>query len=195
MAEVKIIVKSFLWRKNDIYNTSPNVVLIRDGGKNTVVDPGMNREILIDSLKKENLRPEDIDYVVLTHYHLDHSLLTGIFENAIVFDDTEYYNFNGEIIHHKGIVFDTNIQIIKTPGHDAYHCSPMVDTEKGKICIAGDVFFWEDKQEQKTDRESLMNLPDPYMKDKEKLLESRKKILENADYIIPGHGEMFKVSK
>ena len=29
----------------------------------------------------------------------------------------------------------------------------------------------------------------------EKLIESRKKLLENADYIIPGHGKMFKVKR
>jgi glyoxylase-like metal-dependent hydrolase (beta-lactamase superfamily II) len=40
-----------------------------------------------------------------------------------------------------------------------------------------------------------MNHRDPYVKDKEKLKESRKKILEIADYVIPGHGKMFKVEK
>jgi hypothetical protein len=40
-----------------------------------------------------------------------------------------------------------------------------------------------------------MNLKDPYVKNEKDLKESRKKVLEIADYIIPGHGKMFKVQK
>jgi len=31
-----------------------------------------------------------------------------------------------------------------------------------------------------------------FLADKDQLIESRKKILEIADWIIPGHGKMFK---
>jgi len=40
-----------------------------------------------------------------------------------------------------------------------------------------------------------MNRKDPFVKDKVALMNSRKKLLEIADYIIPGHGKMFKVEK
>ncbi|HUW21053.1 MAG TPA: hypothetical protein VMW41_00110, partial [Candidatus Bathyarchaeia archaeon] len=60
---------------------------------------------------------------------------------------------------------------------------------------AGDVFWWVDDEEQKIDKENLMIHQDPYMKNKEELRESRKKLLKIADYIIPGHGEMFKIEK
>ena len=40
-----------------------------------------------------------------------------------------------------------------------------------------------------------MNKEDDYANDMEKLKESRKKALEIADYIIPGHGKKFKVEK
>ena len=33
------------------------------------------------------------------------------------------------------------------------------------------------------------------MKNRKQLLTSRKKVLEIADYIIPGHGKMFKVKR
>jgi hypothetical protein len=42
---------------------------------------------------------------------------------------------------------------------------------------------------------SLMERKDPYVKNESQLIESRKKILKIADYIIPGHGKMFKVKK
>ena len=69
----------------------------------------------------------------------------------------------------------------------------MNTEDKGKIAIVGDVFWWEDDEEHKTDFESLMNHKDPYVKNEEQLKQSRKRVLELADYIIPGHGEMFKV--
>ncbi|NTW14989.1 MAG: hypothetical protein HGA38_01310 [Candidatus Moranbacteria bacterium] len=47
--------------------------------------------------------------------------------------------------------------------------------------------------EQKTDRESLLVLEYPYVKDPEALLESRKRVLAEADYIVPGHGAAFRV--
>ena len=52
-----------------------------------------------------------------------------------------------------------------------------------------------DKYEQKTDKDVLMKHEDPYVKNKEELTNSRKKVLEIADYIIPGHGKMFKFEK
>jgi len=38
-----------------------------------------------------------------------------------------------------------------------------------------------------------MKHEDPYMKDRGKLVKNRNKILEVADYVIPGYGKIFKV--
>jgi glyoxylase-like metal-dependent hydrolase (beta-lactamase superfamily II) len=65
----------------------------------------------------------------------------------------------------------------------------------GKVVVVGDIFWWTEKGEPKKDFESLINLEDPYVKDEKALKESRKKILEVADWIIPGHGKMFKNQK
>ncbi|PIO04116.1 hypothetical protein COT48_02060 [Candidatus Woesearchaeota archaeon CG08_land_8_20_14_0_20_47_9] len=71
-----------------------------------------------------------------------------------------------------------------------------METDKlGKVAVAGDVFWWADKQKQKTDRDSLMSLKDPYVKDREELMKGRKKLLEVAAYIIPGHGKAFWVRR
>ena len=48
-------------------------------------------------------------------------------------------------------------------------------------------------EKQQTDKESLLNLNDPYMKDKDALHKSREKILKIAAYIVPGHGKPFKI--
>ena len=58
------------------------------------------------------------------------------------------------------------------------------------VVVAGDVFWWVDGEEQIIDIER----PDQHFaSDPAKLIESRKKVLEIADYIIPGHGTMMKV--
>ena len=196
MAEVKILIEGYAREENNSEFASSTVVLIKEGNFNIIVDTGMNRKLLLDALRKENLSTGDIDYVVLTHYHLDHSLLAGIFENAKVLDNGEIYFWDGKIESHDGKVPGTDIEIIKTPGHDMLHCSVLVKTEEfGKVAIVADVFWWRDDEEQKTDYESLMKHEDPYVKNKEDLMNSRKKILELADYVIPGHGPIFKVKK
>ena len=196
MAEVKVLIQGYAREEEDSESASSTTTLIKESELNIIVDPGMNRELLLEALKKENLSPRDINYVILTHYHLDHSLLAGIFENARVMDNEDIYSFNGKIKRHDNRVPGTDIKIIKTPGHDMFHCSVLVKTKEfGQVAIVSDVFWWSDEEEQKTDKESLMNHEDPYVKNKEELMKSRKKVLEIADYIIPGHGKMFKVEK
>jgi glyoxylase-like metal-dependent hydrolase (beta-lactamase superfamily II) len=196
MAEVKILIEGYAKKENGNEFASSTTTLIHENGLNIIVDPGSNRKLLIEALKKEHLSSLDINYVILTHSHLDHSLLSGIFENAKILDDGSIYSWDGKIEDHEGKVPGTDIEIIKTPGHDMFHCSILVKTKKfGRVAIAADVFWWSDEEEQKNDMESLMNHKDPYVKNKEQLSSSRKKILEIADYVIPGHGKMFKVEK
>ncbi len=194
MAEIKVLIEGYAKEENGAEFASSTTTLIREGDLNIIIDPGMDRKRLLGSLAKERLKPEDINFVIVTHTHLDHSLLAGIFENAKVLDNSDVYSFDGKIGKHEGRIPNTDIEIIKTPGHDQFHCSVLVKTNKlGKVIVAGDVFWWENGQEQKTDKESLMKYKDPYVKNEEELMNSRKKILEVADYIIPGHGKMFKV--
>jgi len=196
MAEIKILIKGYVKERGGKEFASSTTTLIRENGLNIIVDPGMNRKLLLASLKKQGLPVSDINYVILTHNHLDHSLLSGIFEKAKIFDQVDIFSWDGKIASHNGKIPGTAIKIIKTPGHDMFHCSVLVQTKKfGKVVIAGDVFWWADDEKQKTDKESLMKHKDPYVKNKEQLLESRKKILKIADYIIPGHGKMFKIGK
>ncbi len=196
MAEVKVLIDGYAREENGTELATSTTTLIKDNKLNIIVDPGMNRDLLLNKLDEEDLSVNDINFVVLTHYHLDHSLLTGIFDNAKVLDNTDIYSFDGMIKSHGGKIPETEIEIIKTPGHDAFHCSVIVNDEKlGEVVIAGDVFWWKDKEEIKIDKESLINHEDSYVKDEGKLNESREKILEIADYIIPEHGRMFKVER
>jgi glyoxylase-like metal-dependent hydrolase (beta-lactamase superfamily II) len=155
----------------------------------------MDKKRLLEALEKENLAPKDIDYVILTHMHPDHIILTAIFENAKVVDIENVFTYDGKITPHDGKVPETNIELIETPGHEQCECSVVTDTDEGKVVIASDLFWWTDDKEQKKDTESLMNLKDPYMAEEKLLKESRKSVIEIADFIIPGHVKMFKVEK
>ena len=196
MAEIKILVEGYVKNENDNEYASSTTVLLKENGKIVIVDPGMDRRLLMNALKKQNISTKAVDYVILTHSHSDHSLLSGVFENAKILDDSDIYQWDGKISSHNGKVPGTTIEIIKTPGHDMFHCSVLVQTnEYGKVAIVGDVFWWKDDQKQETDDKSLVKRDDPYVKNLKELTESRKTVLELADYIIPGHGKMFKVKK
>ena len=193
MAEIKILIQGYVKEKGGQEFASSTATLIQENKLNIIVDPGMNRKLLLTSLKKQGLAVSDINYVILTHNHLDHSLLAGIFEKAKIFDQVDIFSWDGKIASHNGKIPGTAIKIIKTPGHDMFHCSVLVQTKKfGKVVIAGDVFWWLDEERQKIDKKSLLRHKDLYVKNQKQLLESRKKILKIADYIIPGHGKMFK---
>jgi len=194
MAEVKILIEGYAKKITDGWIASSTVSLIKSNGKNIIVDPGCNRIKLLNELKKENLETRDINYVLLTHDHTDHILLAGIFEKAKVLTTEEIYDGDVQIIHNNKIP-DIDVKIISTPGHARSHISFLVKTEKGNILIAGDLWWWTDNEEQKTDYNSLIEKDDPYVRDKDILIKTRKKILKIADYIIPGHGKMFKVEK
>jgi len=191
MAEVKILIKGYAKKTKDGWMASPSTVLIRDSGLNILADPGSNKKLLLKKLAEEKLKPEDIDMIFLTHYHLDHSLNIRLFPDCDVLDGNEI-NKDDKILSYSGKIPNTNVKVIETPGHSVEHASLLVETEIGKIVVAGDVFWWTDNEKQVVD----INRPDQaHSCDMKKLIESRKKILEIANYIIPGYGKMFKVEK
>ncbi len=73
---------------NHVYSKIESTTsLILIGERRIVVDPGSkySREKLMKGLNGLGLRPEDIDTVVLTHYHLDHVANYDMFRNAQFF--------------------------------------------------------------------------------------------------------------
>lgn len=192
MAEIKVLIEGYAKETENGWVANSSVVFIKSNRKNIIVDPGFDREKLLNALRKEGLKISDIDFVFLTHGHIDHSLLAGIFEDAKIIDELCVYQ-KDIIIQHNGIIPGTDIKVIRTPEHMEEHCSLIVNTEKGIYAVAGDVFWWLENEKQEVDINKLDG--DPEHMDMKKLIASRKKLLELADYIIPGHGKMFKVEK
>lgn len=196
MTKVKVLVEGYAKQTENGWVASATVCLITtEKNQKIITDPGCNREKLLESLNKENLKTGDIDYVFHSHRHPDHTLLAGIFENAkhVTFDMGLMYE-NDKIAAFDKNIFDEEIEIINTPGHVNEHIALLIKTPESKIAIAGDVIWWLDSEPQvfdlhQYDHSQAIDL------DMETLIKSRQKLLDWADYIIPGHGKMFKVEK
>lgn len=194
MAKLKVLVEGYAKKVDRGWLASSTAVLVKSNGKNIIADPGCNREKLLKALKTENLKPPGIDFVFLSHGHVDHALLAGIFENAsIVTFENLMYKKDMQLKFNKRVL-GSDTCVVETPGHTAEHCSLAVKTDAGIYVIAGDVFWWAEGEEQKAD---INKTDDAHPKElnMDKLIESRKRILEIADYVIPGHGKTFKVKK
>ncbi|MFH0805017.1 MAG: MBL fold metallo-hydrolase, partial [Patescibacteria group bacterium] len=181
MATVNILVQGYATSGDSGERASSTAVLVRDRDATVVVDPGLARERLMTSLAKLEVRPEDVQFVLLTHHHPDHALGAGWFPQAKIIDCRDVFD-GDRISQHDGFVPGTELAIMHTPGHSAEHCSLAVPTQQGMVVIAGDVFWWEDGEGQTLD----VTKPDPYAVSQQQLQESREKVLKLADIIIPG---------
>lgn len=190
-AEVKILVQGYTnvdsVAETGAEKTCPTITLIRDGELAMVVDPGVldSQQILVDALAKEGLKVEDIDVVCLTHSHIDHYRNIGMFPGA---KTLEYYGvWDKTSVENWSENFTPNIQILYTPGHAFTGITLMVRTIEGAVAICGDVFWKENYPEKPED--------DAFASEPSKLKKSRQMVLSMADWIIPGHGGIYKSEK
>ena len=195
MNKVKVLVEGYAHPNSDgSYTASPTCTLVESNGKKFLVDPATNKELLLVALKKEKLAEKDLSFIYLTHYHPDHWLNVRLFPNLDVYDGDTCWRGDTEFFH-QGNLPDVDVEIVKTSGHATEHSSLLVKTGDGMICICTDVFWWEDGKQKSDNVEDLLSLEDPFANDKEALSVSRKLVLSKADFIIPGHGRMFKIKK
>lgn len=190
-AEVKILIQGFTNAdsvgETGEERTQPTITLVRDEGLIIVVDPGVmrNRQMMIDALAKEDLKLEDVNMVFITHSHIDHYRNVGMFPNAKVLDF--YGLWDEDTVEEWNESFTTNIQILRTPGHDYTGLTFFVNTAVGVVAICGDIFWRDNYPERPQD--------DEFASDSDKLAESRKEVLKMADWIVPGHGGMYRSEK
>jgi glyoxylase-like metal-dependent hydrolase (beta-lactamase superfamily II) len=198
MAEVKVLIEGqFVYDEGRGTKTGCTVTLIKSN-KTILVDTGsfLDKERLLNGLKKEGVMPEDIDIVFLTHIHLDHVVNISLFRNSLIlckyrggeYPGQTHYPKTGRMIRTELLdktMIAQDVELILTPGHSDDMVSLIVDTPEGKVVIAGDALpseEWADMELQ----------PSPAVVDVEIFNRSRRKILQVADYIVPGHGKMFK---
>ena len=159
------------------------VALVKSKDVIIIVDPGMVSENvnLEEHIEKAGVKLKDVTHVFISHHHPDHTVRIGMFPNATVVDFWGSYQHDLWEDHGDLYELASGVKIIRTPGHTAEDASLVVDAEDGTYVFTH--VWWNEKMEPEID---------PLAEDHTKLLESRKKIMEIADYIIPGHGSMFK---
>ena len=141
-------------------------------------DPVMTEDQwCVNAIKKAGCSAEDIDYVILSHLHLDHAGGVGHFPNAryIVqrdelhfayvpdpymkgayirkdFDkDVDWFILNGWIDDKFDLFNDGSIQIYFTPGHTPGHQSVLVNLpDSGPMFFAADACYTSDNLENGT---------------------------------------------
>lgn len=164
------------------------------GPQNIIVDTmsAWDGPKLKAALENYKLTPADINWVICTHGHSDHIGCNYLFQNAkhvvgFCYSHKDFY-YEHDFASGKELVIDVGLKIIPTPGHTLQDVTVIVESpHKGVIAITGDLF------ERKEDLEDD-GIWRAAGSDSEVLQEeNRKRILEMARWIVPGHGPMFEV--
>lgn len=165
-------IKSNIWQFT-FEQFGSNVYLIKLNEKNILIDTSssINKSELIANLEELKLSPKDIDIIILTHHHPDHTGGLLPFRKLKIYGSPK--DFGENLLNIKKLNIP-EFQIIETPGHS-----------KGSFCIlyedvlfSGDTIFHHGGI-------GRMDLPGGSEKDMKNSLEKLKKI--NFKILCPGH--------
>ena len=169
--------------------TSSSSVLIRTPEHNIVVDTGstfMGAGIKI-SFKQIGIFRDDVDIVVLTHNHPDHTGNVKMFPKAkvLVHEGEEPYK-GAEVVKDDVYEICKGVKMVHTPGHTPGSCSVFVTSDREYV-ITGDACPLKDNYAKM--------VPPALNYDADLALSSLKMIVDKADVIIPGHEGPFFTRK
>lgn len=160
--------------------------LIRTDDRTIVVDVSTKflRPALKTSFRELGIFPKDVDTVVLTHCHSDHT------ENLDLFPNAEIYVHSGAPedlkFRHKTVEGDMQlckgVKLVHTPGHTKDSMSVFVEADR-RYAVVGDAIPLEANY--------LKKVPPALNYDKDLAMQSIKSIVRFADVIVPGHGFPF----
>lgn len=162
-------------------------------------------QTLEEGLAKFNIKPADIDKVIVTHLHWDHIELARTLVNAkFVVQEEElrvardpelagegyvqelFEGLDFEVV--KGDVQITEgIKVLLTPGHTAGGQSVVVDTEKGNAVLPGFCCIRENFEPSEEIRKKVPFIVPGVHMDVPQSRESMQKVIETADIIVPLH--------
>jgi glyoxylase-like metal-dependent hydrolase (beta-lactamase superfamily II) len=157
-----------------------------------IVDTGgpSERSLVVALLAHHGLRPEQIDYVVCTHGHTDYVGNNNLFPRATFFsgrDQSTGDAFNTLDFARGPIAIASRTQLVATPGHTSEDISVLVHTARGVVAIVGDLF--EDATD--SDGETWVAVS----RDPDQQRRGRAAMLALADFIVPGHGDIFSTAR
>jgi len=180
---------SLLREGDEVKDARSSVTLVDSGKKRIVVDTGLLGEdgVITDALAARGLSPTDIDFVVNTHLHIDHCGCNLLFRQSAFYADKK----ENPPVHFRhaedGRELVPGVKFLSTPGHTEGSVSVVVEVDGKTYAIVGDAIPTVENYETMT--------PPAINIDKRLAMESMKRILKVADYVIPGHGAMFEVGR
>jgi glyoxylase-like metal-dependent hydrolase (beta-lactamase superfamily II) len=187
MVKLDILAVGNLERDDDgnILQAHSTSTLIRSGDRLIVVDTSSRylRPALKNSFRELGVFMKDVDTVILTHSHSDHTENLDLFPNANV-----YLHAGGEEVpfKHETVTEDMEIaegvRLVHTPGHTPDSMSVFVKADRN-YAVAGDAVPLEDNIRKK--------VPPRLNYDPDLAMQSIKSIVRFADVIVPGHGFPF----
>jgi glyoxylase-like metal-dependent hydrolase (beta-lactamase superfamily II) len=162
-------------------NVASTVGYIEDGDVRVVIDPGMvrDRSLILDPLRDLGVEPRQVTDVVFSHHHPDHTLNAALFPNARFHDHWAIYQGDRWLWRDaEGYALSSAITLIRTPGHTHEDITTLAGTEDGVVAFT---HVWNNAASQ-GDRHAV---------DLQALHVGRKRVLDIADIIVPGHGPAF----
>ncbi|CEF70979.1 Beta-lactamase-like domain-containing protein [Strongyloides ratti] len=173
-----------------------SITLVSDHGVNVLVDTGASSdtERLLLALTKEGVTLDSIDSVVITHGHPNHMGNLNFFgRKPILFNSLEYIGKHviaTELKDRPYRKITSNIEVWKTPGHTQHDLSVLVHGVNGygTMAIVGDLIPSERFISEKIDVMLSEGVWDSGTKRQNANL-----IICMADWVIPGHGQPFRI--
>ena len=166
------------------HGVAGTVSLLRDGDVTAIVDPGMvpSRASILDPLKALGLDPEQVTDIILSHHHPDHTMNVAIFPEAVTVHDhwATYLRDQWTARAAEGFQLSPGIRLLETPGHTPQDITTLVETDEGVAALTH-LWVWQDSPGSGLD-------VDPAAVETH-----RRRILESASIIVPGHGPAFRV--
>ncbi|CAH0695099.1 unnamed protein product [Spodoptera exigua] len=195
MCEVIVLYEGYsVMTGKDQMSANCSCTLIK-GVNNIIIDTmtSWDGQKILTALAKNNVNPENINYVICTHGHSDHIGNNNLFlfaKHIVGFS----VSYNDEYHMHpfdKGeeLRIDDNVRVIPTPGHTLSDVTVLVKAVGGAtIAIVGDLF-------EKFDDIQNPNLwMEAGSEDPVRQMRNRSKVANLADWIVPGHGPQFQVT-
>ncbi len=158
---------------------SSTVSMLRDENRTVLIDPGNITSVsfLEQAMHEKGIKPDDVNDILLTHFHIDHAFNTTFFKNATVHLHESYSTRNYEkfgpivgqlyvdVLHswkkvkvfNQGLLWDV-VEIIESPFHSRDHVSFFINTEnEGNVFLTGDICsrqinYYEMKKGMRKDR-------------------------------------------
>mgnify|MGYP000862439952 CR=1 FL=1 len=199
---------------NKYMKASGSCSLVRSNRINVLFDTmgPWERDHLVSSLSELRIHPDDIHFLVCSHSHADHVgnlnlftrakkhfVGTSVYTNDVYdlncFEPIGSYTYKSkerkseyEVVTYQDYSLDENLTLEPSHGHTMECITMLVSNceQYGTVALAGDLF----ERKEDVDDESIWIGAGSQNLDLQRA--NRSRIYNKVDYILPGHGKLFK---